>query len=172
MTAGTAGSDAVIYSRTQVGWWLLVTLGTVTALSLALFAGVSVGRQSLPPGDARIIAGVVLVVLVITAVVFSTLNVRIAGDTLAWRFGPGLVRFSLPLAQIASVAPGRSSWLAGIGIHWVGSGWVYNVSGRDAVEITKRDGGKLWIGTPEPAVLAAAIEQARNSAPSPSRSSR
>ena len=160
MSASLA-ADAVVYSRTQVGWWMLIALGAATVPVLALLGGQSIGRQSLPPSDARVVAGVVLVVLVLTAALLSTLSVRIAGDTLSWRFGPGLVRFTLPIAEIATVVPTRSSWLAGIGIHWIGSGWVYNVSGRDAVEITKRDGGKVWIGTPEPAALAAAIERAR-----------
>ena len=59
------------------------------------------------------------------------------------------------------VAVTRTPLWAGIGIHWIFTGWVYNVSGRDAVELAKRDGSKVWIGSDEPARLAAAIESAR-----------
>ncbi len=159
--SATTGAKGVAYSRTQIGWWLLAALGMTAIVTLGLLSGLSVGRARFPPASTRIIPATVLVVLVVTAALLSTLNVRIEGDTLTWRFGPGLVRFSLPLTEIASVAPGRSSLLAGIGIHWVGTGWVYNVSGRNAVEITKRDGRKIWLGTPEPIALAAAIERAR-----------
>ena len=153
--------SAPIYSHTQVGWWLIATLGIVCLAIAAIFGSVQLGQQSLPPTDARIIGWVVLVTLAITAALLTTLTVRVTSDRVEWRFGPGVVRFSLPLAEITSVAVTRTPFWAGIGIHWIFTGWVYNVSGRDAVELTKRDGSKAWIGTDEPARLAAAIESAR-----------
>ena len=110
------------------------------------------------------VLGVALAILLITAACFSTLTVSVSATTLSWRFGFGFIHFSLPLAEITSVVAARTPLWAGIGIHWMFSGWVYNVSGRGAVEITKRDGGKVWIGTDEAAVLAATIERARTSA--------
>ena len=160
MTAGVRAEAG--YCHTQVGWWLIVTLGIVCLAILAIFSGVELGRQSLPPTDARIIGWVVFATLVITAVLLTTLTVRVTSDSVVWRFGPGVVRFSLPLAEITSVATTRTPLWAGIGIHWIFTGWVYNVSGRDAVELTKRDGSKVWIGTDEPDLLAAAIERARS----------
>lgn len=149
------------YSHTQVGWWLIATLGIVALAIVAIFSGVGLGSRSLPPTNARIIGWVVVAALVITAALLTTLTVHVTGDRVAWRFGPGVIRFSLPLAEITSVRPSRTPFWAGIGIHWIFTGWVYNVSGRDAVELTKRDGSKVWIGTDEPDLLAAAIESAR-----------
>ena len=154
----------VQYSHTQSGWWLLVALGFGAAGLLAAIAIVTGGRVPRDGPPVIFILGVTLAILLITAAFFSTLNVRVSGEAVAWRFGPGLLRFSVPLTEITSVAPARTPLLAGIGIHWVFTGWVYNVSGRDAVEITKRDGSKVWIGTDEPAVLATAIERARDAA--------
>lgn len=152
------------YSHTQSGWWLYVALGFGAAGLLAAIALVNQGHR--PTGGPPLIfmLGVALAILLITAACFSTLTVNVSTTTLAWRFGPGLIRFSLPLTEIASVAPGRTPLWAGIGIHWIFTGWVYNVSGRGAVEITKRDGGKVWLGTDEPTELAAAIDRARASA--------
>jgi CDP-diglyceride synthetase len=155
-------AEALRYSHTQVGWWLIAILGVVCLAIVAIFNGVAVGRQSLPPTDARIIGWVVFVTLLITAALLTTLTVRVTSDTVTWRFGPGVVRFSLPLSEITSVATARTPLWAGIGIHWIFTGWVYNVSGRDAVELTKRDGSKVWIGTDEPDALAAAIDGARS----------
>jgi hypothetical protein len=170
--AGTTGA-APSYSHTQVGWWLIVTLGIVCLAILAIFSGVEPGRQSLPPADARIIGWAVFVTLVITAALLTTLTVRVTSDAVAWRFGPGVIRFSLPLAEITGIAVTRTPLWAGIGIHWIFTGWVYNVSGRDAVELTKRDGSKLWIGTDEPDLLAVAIERARAAAhPAPAAAPR
>ena len=159
MTAGIRTEAS--YSHTQVGWWLIVTLGIVCLVMLAIVSGVELGRQSLPPSDGRIVGWVVFVTLVITAVLLTTLTVRVTSDSVAWRFGPGVVRFALPLTEITGVAATRTPLWAGIGIHWIFTGWVYNVSGRDAVELTRRDGSKVWIGTDQPDLLAAAIERAR-----------
>ena len=170
---GTRTADAPSYSHTQVGWWLIATLGIVCLALVAIFNGVEIGRQSLPPTDARIIGWVVVVTLAITAVLLTSLTVRVTSDRVDWHFGPGVVHFSLPLAEITSVATTRTPLWAGIGIHWIFTGWVYNVSGRDAVELTKGDGSKAWIGTDEPALLAAAIESARAAIrPSASEASR
>jgi hypothetical protein len=150
------------YAHTQSGWWLFVALGFGAAGLLAAIAIVNNGHRPAGGPPAIFVLGVALAILLITAAFFSTLHVRVSGETLSWRFGPGLLRFSIPLAEITSVAPARTPFWAGIGIHWIFTGWVYNVSGRDAVEITKRDGGKVWIGTDEPLALAAAIERARS----------
>ena len=159
MTADSGG--AIHYSHTQVGWWLIATLGVVALAIAAIFSGVALDSESLPPAQARMIGWAVVVTLVITAALLTTLTVRLTSDRVAWHFGPGVIRFSLPLAEITSVAVTRTPLWAGIGIHWIFTGWVYNVSGRGAVMLTKRDGSKLWIGTDEPERLAAAIESAR-----------
>ena len=159
--------DDAGYSHTQVGWWLIVTLGIVCLAIAAIFSLAGSGPQPVPPTYARIIGWTVLATLVITVVLLTTLTVRVRSDRVDWHFGPGVVHFSLPLAEITSVAVTRTPLWAGIGIHWIFTGWVYNVSGRDAVVLTKRDGSKAWIGTDEPARVAAAIESARAAARPP-----
>ena len=152
--------EVVQYSHTQSGWWVYVALGFGAAGLLAAIAIVNHGHPPASGPPMIFVLGVALAILLVTAACFSTLTVSVSATTLTWRFGPGFIRFSLPLAEIASVVPGRTPLWAGIGIHWIVSGWVYNVSGRDAVEILKRDGGKIWLGTDEPAALASAIESA------------
>jgi hypothetical protein len=149
------------YSHTQVGWWLIVTLGIVALAIFVMFSGIARGGSSVSPAGARIVGGFVVLTLVITAALLTSLTVTVTSERVAWRFGPGLIHFSLPLAEIADAAPTRTPLWAGIGIHWIVNGWVYNVSGRDSVVLTKRDGSKVWIGTDEPERLAAAIELAR-----------
>ena len=156
--------DGAGYSHTQVGWWLIVTLGIVCLAIVAIFSMAGFGPQSLPPIQARIIGWAVLVTLAITVVLLTTLTVRVGSDRVDWHFGPGVVHFTLPLSEITAVAVTRTPLWAGIGIHWIFTGWVYNVSGRDAVVLTKRDGSRAWIGTDEPARLATAIESARAAA--------
>ena len=165
MTADAGG--AIHYSHTQVGWWLIATLG-IAALAIAvIFSGVAPGAQSLPPSQARLIGWAVVVTLIVTAALLTSLTVRVTRDTVTWHFGPGAIHFSLPCAEITGVEVARSPLWAGIGIHWIFTGWVYNVSGRDAVMLTRRDGSRVWIGTDEPERLAAAIERARAVTPPP-----
>ncbi|HEX8849798.1 MAG TPA: hypothetical protein VF761_09735 [Gemmatimonadaceae bacterium] len=163
MTSGipTAREDVVAYSHTQIGWWGLAIMGFVALWILAIFGLVPEARTR--PEAGRIVAGLVTVVLVVAMVLFSTLTVRVTRDSLVWRFGPGLLSRRIPLAEIASATPTRLPLWAGLGIHWIGRGWVYNVSGRDAVEVVRVDGKVTFIGTDDAEGLAAAIEPRRAS---------
>ena len=54
------------------------------------------------------------------------------------------------LAGIAECEPIRVRWWYGWGIHLTPYGWLYNVSGLDAVAITLRNGRKFALGTNDP----------------------
>ncbi len=75
-------------------------------------------------------------------------------------FGIGLIKKKVPLAQIIACEPIRIRWRYGWGIHLTPYGWLYNVSGLDAVAITLRTGRKFALGTDDPHGLAAAIHAA------------
>ena len=99
-----------------------------------------------------------LLILLATAWLFHSLTIEIADRELCWRFGPGLIQKSVSLNEIVSAEPVRTgpSW----GIHWSPrTGWLYNVSGFDAVLVTLRGGKKLAVGTDEPEALSTAIRQ-------------
>ena len=96
--------------------------------------------------------------LLFVAWLFHSLTIEITDGELRWKFGPGIISNRVSLAEIADAAPARNglSW----GIHWSWrTGWLYNVSGFDAVLVTRRDGKKLMLGTDEPATLAEAIKK-------------
>ena len=50
-------------------------------------------------------------------------------------------------------------WWYGWGIHLTPYGWLYNVSGWDAVAITLRNGRRVSLGTDQPNELCAAIRR-------------
>ena len=96
--------------------------------------------------------------LVVMAWLFSSLTIEINDRTLGWKFGSGVICKSVNLAEIISAAPVRTglSW----GIHWGSrTGWLYNVSGFDAVTVTLRGGKKFTLGTDEPQILAARLTE-------------
>jgi hypothetical protein len=98
-------------------------------------------------------------VLGVTAL-FSTLTIAIEEGSLRASFGPGLIRKKVRLAEIASARPIPIRWWYGWGIHLTPHGWLYNVSGGKAVEITLRNGRRFCLGTDEPEDLLKAIQAA------------
>jgi hypothetical protein len=77
------------------------------------------------------------------------------------RFGFGWPRKTLPLKGIAAVEVTRTTFLEGWGLRRTRRGWLYNVSGFDAVLLRLADGRSMMVGTDEPRRLKAAIERAQ-----------
>ena len=102
----------------------------------------------------------------ILAVLFSSLTVKVDDEELVFYFGPGFWTRRFALDDIISVEVVRNSPFYGWGIRYTHHGWLYNVSGLWAVELTIRGEGQIRIGTDEPETLKRAIEAAQ--APSPS----
>jgi hypothetical protein len=135
------------YRHMQIGWVLLAALAA--GAGVVVFATGKTGWSTA--------ASVVLTLLIVVAVLFCTLTVRINGGLIECRYGPGLVCKYIPLATIRGVRTARTAWYQGWGIRLTSDGWLFNVSGLDAVEVELADGKRIRIGTDEPQALAAAI---------------
>ncbi len=138
----------MIYRHTQFGWVVVGLIGAVILLMLGV--GIREIRGILP---AMIFLGVVLLL-------FCALTVEIDGDRLRFWFGIGLIRKCIPLDRITTCKSVRNHWFCGWGIRWWGRGWLYNVSGFQAVEIELKTGKRLRLGTDQPEALSQAIHQA------------
>ena len=115
--------------------------------------------MTLVNADGNWIALAVLALLVVAMVAYSSLTVTIADDTLEVRFGPGLIRRQYRVADIESSRAVRNPFYYGFGTRITPHGWLYNVSGLDAVEVQFNTGKKVRIGTDEPQALEAAIRE-------------
>ena len=100
---------------------------------------------------------VVSIILLVCLLLFYKLRITIEDQTLCASFGVGIIRKRVRLAEIVECEPIRIRWWYGWGIHLTPHGWLYNVSGFDAVAITLRDGRKLALGTDDPHGLVEAI---------------
>jgi len=141
------------YKHTQIGYLIIGGLFGI-AIFLAITGIVA------PAGRGGLLIGAIIeVILLICAIVFSKLTIKIDGETLRACFAMGLVFKKVPLAEIAACEPIRIRWWYGWGIHLTPYGWLYNVSGFDAVAITLRDGRKFALGTDDPQALVDAIER-------------
>ncbi len=98
--------------------------------------------------------------LLLLAWLFGSLTVTVDDETVVATFGPGWPRKTVPLTLVRGARPVRNRWWYGWGIRYTPHGWLYNVSGLDAVELEMPGGRSLRIGTDEPERLAAAIEVA------------
>jgi hypothetical protein len=133
------------YKHTQIGHVIIWSL-----LAIILIASGGLVGHHAPPA-------IISIILLVCLVLFYRLKISIEDDTLSASFGLGVIRKKVRLAEIASCEPIRIRWWYGWGIHLTPRGWLYNVSGFDAVAITLHDGKKLALGTDDPNGLATAI---------------
>ena len=103
---------------------------------------------------------IILGMMVIALLLFYSLTVRVDDRTLIFYFGIGLIRRTIPLSIIRSCTETTSPWYYGFGIHLTNEGWLYNVSGFSAVEITFENGKRFRLGTDEPKELCRLVNAA------------
>jgi hypothetical protein len=144
-----------IYEHKQFGYVMLFALVAVAALA-AVF---------LPAGGFGWPPAVIMLFTALCLLSFFTLTTTIEDGTLKFWFGPGLFRKQVALRDIEAVRAVKNPWYYGWGIHLFPGGWVYNVSGFDAVEIKMKSGEKIRLGTNEPEALERALRQQLSPAP-------
>ena len=133
------------YRHTQSGWIMVGTCGAI----LLLFACLPLPSRA--PHQLLLLATTLLVAVVV--MLFGALTVEVDDTTIRLRFGVGLIRKTFSLADVASCRPVRNPGWWGWGIRLIPGGWLYNVSGLDAVELVLKNGKTFRIGTDEPQVL-------------------
>jgi len=121
-------------------------------LAIILIASVGLIGLHAPPV-------IVPIILLVCLALFYKLRITIEDETLCASFGPGIIRKKVRLAEIVGCEPIRIRWWFGWGIHLTPCGWLYNVSGFDAVAITLRDGRKFALGTDDPDGLTEVIRR-------------
>lgn len=148
------------YEHTQAGWPMRLSF---TALALGLLV-----MCAFPPwGHGTDALWAVLIGAAVALVVgwlCSSLTIRVDDTALQFHFGLGWPRKSVPLQDISAVEVTRTTFWEGWGVHRTRRGWLYNVSGYDAVLLRRSDGSSLLVGSDEPRRLKAAIERAQRQA--------
>lgn len=142
-----AKRDDVVYRRTQLGTVTVVAVGGSALLAALIGAGT--GWQ---PATVA-----VLVLLVAALGMFCCLTVEIDRRQLRCFFGPGPIRRTIDVHEIVSAQPVRNRWYYGWGIRLTPTGWMFNVSGLDAVELSLASGARFRIGTDRPGEVIEAL---------------
>ena len=133
------------YEHTQIGHVIIWSLLAIILLA----SGGLIGHHAGP--------AIISIILLVCLVLFYRLKITIENEILCASFGPGIIRKKMQLTEVVGCDPIRIHWWYGWGIHLTPYGWLYNVSGFDAVAITLRDGRKFALGTDDPHGLVAAI---------------
>ena len=154
------------YRHTQFGKVIVVAMGTAIVIVIAS----AIIPLAVLPASAWVLEiatiallGSIVVFLAIVLALFASLTVEIDAEYLHIRFGIGLIRKRFPLDQIDTCRPVTNPWIYGWGIRLTPHGWLYNVSGQEAVELKMKSGKTCRIGTDEPEVLTAALQKALDS---------
>lgn len=140
-----------MYRRTQKGTLLVVVLlgGIASVWAIGVW------------GSWHPVIPVVEAILLLVLVLFRSLTIEVDRAELRCFFGGGLIRRRFPLSRIESAKPVRNKWYYGWGIKLTPTGWMFNVSGLDAVELTLHSGKRFRIGTDRPLEVVEAIDRLR-----------
>ncbi len=125
----------------------------------ALLAAAGVWLRPEAPTPFRVVLSGVALILLVCLGLFASFTVEVDARRIWLGFGPGWVHRTIALSDIRDAHPVRNPWYYGWGIRLVPGGWMWNVSGLDAVELEFRDGRRFRIGTDEPEALARAIRR-------------
>ena len=98
---------------------------------------------------------------VLIGMYFSSMTIEVREDILCHYFGFGVKVWRRPLREIVEVSVVRNKWYWGWGIRLTPHGWLFNVSGLDAVELTFQNGKRLRLGCDQPEELKSVIESRR-----------
>ena len=125
-------------------------LGLAVALTLSL----SPATRAAAPW---VIVGL-FAIIALTVALFATLTVEVDATEVRVKFGVGIVRKTMAVADIVRCELLRTRLWWGWGLHWTPSGWLYNVGGRDAVRIVLAHDRPVIIGSDQAERLKAAID--------------
>ncbi len=149
----------MIYRHTQrSAWYVAVTLLAICVLWAATLWGALSGASTAPL-SLRIAGGVSVVLLL--GLTFSSLTVAVHEDQIAWWFGLGWPRGHMCLADVLDASATRTTLLQGWGVHLTASGWLWNLSGLNAVRLRNARKRTVLLGTDHPQELLDAIARAR-----------
>lgn len=106
-------------------------------------------------------ASIALAISIIVLPLFYNLTVEVNQNAIRCSFGIGLISKTIMIDEIEKAHYVRNPWYFGWGIRSIPNGWMFNVSGFDAVELTLKSNDQFRIGTNDPSGLLSAIEKAK-----------
>jgi len=136
------------YKHTQIGYFLI---GIVLILTIYFSYIIMITKEK------SVLFSFLIVIIILF--LFSTLTVIVNNNGVQIKFGVGLIHKEFNRNEILNSKIVRNKWYYGLGIRMTPTGWLYSVSGLDAVEIEMKNGKLYKIGTNEPEKLKNEIDK-------------
>jgi hypothetical protein len=145
------------YEHTQRAYWMFaVPLLIIVPLGLGLLTD---------PGAPLAALWFPVAILVLAVTGFFAMTTSVDSNGVRWSFAFGWPAGSVRLEDIESAQATRTNLFEGWGLHYtIWHGWLWNVSGFQAVEIRHSGGKRVTLGTDDPQGLLQAIERFRTGA--------
>lgn len=136
--------------RTQIGWPFVIIIPII--ILIVVF--------TIPADESQI----TLVVLSFILLLFYKMTITIDEQKVKFKFGIGIIQGKYHLSDIESVrALEYVPWGWGIRIRFAAKAYLFNVSGKNAVELKIRNKKwKIWLGTDSPEEIAEFINRKIN----------
>jgi hypothetical protein len=139
------------------------TFSVIVILPLLIFFMTLIFLSGFDDTFELIIFGFLVLTFLIFLLIFYKLTIYIDKSHVVFKLGNGLIQKKYPLSEIESCKPVKNPALYGIGIRLTPEGWLYNVSGLYAIELTFRNKkSKVRIGTNKPDEIARIINNLIN----------
>lgn len=142
-------SGPVVYEKTQFGLATVLTIGAIMAV---------IYFTAIVTDEPRPMFLTIEGVLVVIALAFSTMTIRVTSTALEWWFAFGLLHQRKALAEIVQVGTIATPVLAGFGYRVSDTGAIWRVNGSTAVLFDLVDGKRLALGSDEPERAVAAVK--------------
>ena len=149
--------DIVYRHRQSPLWFILMIFLLILIMPLLIVILTRVTKDS-DSVVAYISAGFLIPFGLILWGLFYGLTIEVNRDIVRLYFGFGIIHRSIPREHITAVTQVRNRLWWGFGIRLTPHGWMWNISGLDAVELTYHNGKKFRIGTDEPEALLEALK--------------
>jgi hypothetical protein len=137
----------------QVGTFSLLVLG-----AFFIITGIMAVLMKPEDGVVDFVLIMVMITLGICLLTFYKLTIIIDDINLSFKLGIGLFSRKYKLSDIKECRAVKNNPLTGIGIRLYSKGWLYNVSGLGAIELTfSNKASRVRIGTDRPEEVAAYV---------------
>lgn len=134
------------YKHTQIGYVIIASIGAVILVTTII--GIFI------PNDFWYIFALTLFLLLCLAL-FPFLNIQITEEFILLNYG--FIRKTMRINEIKNTSIVKLPWYFGWGIRWTPEGWLYRVSGFNAVKIEMKSGKIIFVGSDEADKLNKAI---------------
>ena len=136
------------YTNRQAPLWFTIVVLAIVVITFAAL---------LNSGYVRSIGGSVALFGALLLILFHGFTVTVTEKILHLKFGLGLIQRTIFRENIVGASHVRNKFWYGFGIRLTPHGWMWNISGLDAVEITYAGGRRFRVGTDDPKGLLAAL---------------